>query len=113
MGPAFAMLQGAKMTAANHTTSHSKSEVAVTPPPSVSCLLQAEICREQARDAARLKRFRAAFGLFSTAAALCRHVASVVENDEGTRRLAAEQLHQIDLEMATYAEYARAAKAHA
>ncbi|RYG59331.1 hypothetical protein EON80_25840 [bacterium] len=96
------------MKAAKHNTSHNKSEVVATLPPSVSCLLQAEICREQARDAARMKRFRAAFGLFSTAANLCRHVASVAENDENTRFVAAERLQQIDIEMAMYAELARA-----
>jgi hypothetical protein len=101
------------MTAVNPTSSHSKSKVEASLPPSVSCLLQAEICREQARDAARLKRFRAAFGLFSTAAALCRHVASVAENDENTRLIAAERLQQIDIEMATYAEFARASKLRA
>ncbi|HEX8463374.1 MAG TPA: hypothetical protein VF627_02040 [Abditibacterium sp.] len=78
----------------------------------MSCLQQAEICREQARDAARLKRFHAAFGLFSTAAALCRHVFTTKEADEITKNLATERLHQIDIEMATYAELARSFKAH-
>lgn len=78
----------------------------------LSCLLQAEICREQARDAARLKRFRAAFGLFSTAATLCRHVFSTKDADETTRALATERLQQIDIEMATYAELARTLERH-
>lgn len=70
----------------------------------LSFLEQAEVCREQARDAARLKRFRAALGLFSTAAALCRRVKAEPNTDEATLLLADERLHQIDLESATYTE---------
>ena len=107
-GPTFATLGSATMTATKHLSRTTKAPVEVSLQPWVSVLQQAEICREQARDAARLKRFRAAFGLFSTAAALCRHVFTLKENDENTKNLAAECLHQIDIEMATYAELARA-----
>ena len=69
----------------------------------LSSLEQAEICREQARDAARLRRFKAAFGLFSTAAALCRHaLASGADADQATACL-----RSIDSEMAAYSELAR------
>lgn len=73
-------------------------------PVPLSFLEQAEVCREQARDAVRLKRFRAALGLFSTAAALCRRVKTTQEADEATRLLADERLQQIDIETATYTE---------
>jgi hypothetical protein len=98
------------MTATKSLSPHAKSEIEAPLQPSVSCLYQAEICREQARDAVRLKRFRAAFGLFSTAAALCRHAYDLKENDETMRNLAADRLHQIDIEVATYTEFARASK---
>lgn len=84
------------------STPKKEAEAAVSPP--VSCLHQAEICREQARDAARRRRFSAAFGLFMTATVLCRHALSLQEIDEITRSLASEQLMQINLEMATYGE---------
>ncbi|HEX9997770.1 MAG TPA: hypothetical protein VGB45_11545 [Abditibacterium sp.] len=87
-----------------------KKESEATIPPPISCLQQAEICREQARDAARLKRFSAAFGLFMTATGLCRHALSFQEIDEMTRSLACDQIMQIDLEMATYAELFKAKK---
>lgn len=87
----------------------------ITPPPSVvapapepvtlsSFLEQAEICREQAREAARLKRFRSALGLFATASALCRHVVS--NGSDGERSLASERLGSLSLEMATYNDLA-------
>lgn len=71
-----------------------------------SFLEQAEVCREQAREAARLKRFGAALGLFATAATLCRHAATL-ESDARTGFDIADRLRQIDLEAATYAELAR------
>ena len=77
-------------------------------PLSLSFLEQAEVCREQARDAARLKRFRAALGLFRTALNLCRHAEKTGETDD-TRLLAAEKIVQIDVEFAAYAEFARSA----
>lgn len=99
------------MTAAKPHSRRAKSALPPLPDPVHSRLQQAEICREQARDAARLKRFGAAFGLFSTAATLCRHVCCT-ECDETARNLACERLQQIDTEMATYAELARSAARH-
>ncbi len=95
---------------ASSSLRHSKTVSApVEPTPLfVSFLEQAEVCREQARDAARLKRYRAALGLFSTAAALCKHARSMDSCDECTRELARERLEQIDMEAATYVELARA-----
>lgn len=71
-------------------------------------LEQAEVCREQARDAARLKRFRSALGLFATACALCRHVES--KGDEAQIALAQERLLSLSVESTTYGELARAAR---
>lgn len=68
-------------------------------------LEQAEVCREQAREAAHLKRFRSALGLFSTASVLCRHVA--MHGSESERALANEFLGALALEMATYSDLAR------
>ncbi len=72
------------------------------------CLWQAEICCEQARAAARLKRLHAACGLFATAQSLLtRAIASsgdaCVEACEDAR----EKLKNIASEMATYADLAR------
>ena len=68
-------------------------------------LEQAEVCREQAREAARLKRFRSALGLFATASALCRHVAT---NGTATEReRASDCLSSLALEMTTYNGLAR------
>lgn len=100
------------MTAAKSSSRRTKMAPPPLPDLGQSCLQQAEICREQARDAARLKRFGAAFGLFSTAATLCRHVFGIEQIDEPTRSLASERLHQIDIEIATYAELARSAGRH-
>ena len=76
-----------------------------------SFLEQAEVCREQARDAANLKRFHAALGLFATAATLCRH-AVTLENDAGATLLIHERLQQIELEAASYYELARSRESH-
>ncbi len=100
------------MTASKTLSRRAKVVVPALPDPCQSCLQQAEICREQARDAARLKRFRAAFGLFTTAATLCRHVFAGKETDEPTKLIANECLRQIDIEMATYAELARISERH-
>lgn len=77
-------------------------------PPLSLLLEQAEVCREQAREAARLKRFRSALGLFATASALCRHVES--KGDEAQTALAQERLQSLSLESATYGELARGAR---
>lgn len=100
------------MTAAKISSRRAKSASLPLPDLGQSCLQQAEICREQARDAARLKRFGAAFGLFTTAATLCRHVFGREQTDPSTRDLAKERLRQIDIEMATYAELARSSGKH-
>jgi hypothetical protein len=75
--------------------------------PASSFLEQAEVCCEQARDAARIKRFRAAIGLFLTAANLCRHARNAAIADHDVLDLANERLEQIDIEMATYTELAK------
>ena len=67
-------------------------------------LEQAEVCREQAHNAARLKRYKAACGLFSTAIALC-HRAIELGGEACTE--AKDALHQMQMEMATYVELAR------
>jgi len=69
-----------------------------------SCLQQAEVCREQARDAVRLKRWKAAYGLFTTAIALCNRAATI-GGDACTE--AKDALRQMQIEMATYGELAR------
>jgi hypothetical protein len=69
-----------------------------------SYLMQAEVCREQARDAVRLKRWKAAYGLFTTAIALCNRAATM-GGDACTE--AKEVLRQMQTEMAMYSELAR------
>lgn len=73
--------------------------------PLFTFLEQAEVCREQAREAARLNRFRSALGLFATASALCRHVES--NGDTALIALAQERLQSLSLESTTYGELAR------
>ena len=68
------------------------------------CMEQVEICSEQARAAARLKRFRAACGLFGTARELCRHAIAI--GDSATTD-ALDRLCQIEDELAAYSELAR------
>jgi len=68
-------------------------------------LEQADVCCEQAREAARLKRFRSALGLFATASALCRHVEC--NGDETQIALAKQRLRELSHESATYGELAR------
>ena len=73
-------------------------------PPDESCLEQANICCEQARTAARLKRYTAARGLFVTAIALCHRAIAL----NGTARPQAEIcLGQLHNEMSAYSELAR------
>lgn len=73
---------------------------------SLSTILeQAEVCREQAREAGRLKRLRSALGLFATANALCRHVEA--QGTESEQRLATERLASLAIELAAYGELAR------
>lgn len=71
-----------------------------------SFLEQAEVCREQARDAANMKRFHAALGLFATAATLCRH-AITLEIDVSASLSIKERLQQIEVEAASYYELSR------
>lgn len=67
-------------------------------------LEQAEICREQAHDAVRLKRFKAACGLLSTAIALCNRAINM--GGESCTD-AKDTLRQMQIELATYNELAR------
>lgn len=78
------------------------------PSPLSRLLEEAEVCCEQAREAGRLKRFRSALGLFATANALCRHVAS--NGDEAQIALAKERLQGLAHESAIYGELARGAR---
>ena len=93
------------------------------------CLQQAEICRTQAQEAARMKRFKAARGLFATAIALCQSALSACaarnkerkseialdasENLSGDAILEGDDaaiqayLQQLNIEMATYSDLAR------
>ncbi len=64
---------------------------------------EAEICCEQARLAARARRFRAARGLFSTATALYQRA---LLQDGVCYESIVRRLKQIELEVATYAELA-------
>lgn len=65
---------------------------------------EAEICCEQARSAARLKRFDAACGLFATAQAL---LTRVVQAGGELRNEASERLAGVSAEMSAYRELAR------
>ena len=67
-------------------------------------LEQAEVCREQAHNAVRLKRFKAACGLFTTAIALCNR--AVTMGGEACTD-AKDALRQMQMELATYSEFAR------
>lgn len=71
------------------------------------CLEQVEICCEQARDAARFKRFLAAAGLFSTAVALCRRALSSTRINDASRSTLKECVDRISGEMAAHAQLAR------
>ena len=65
---------------------------------------QAELCCEEARAAARLRRFEAACGLFSTAQSLLQRIA---ETGGEWRSEACERLRGVSFEMAAYRELAR------
>ncbi|MDF2439890.1 MAG: hypothetical protein JWN98_874 [Abditibacteriota bacterium] len=75
------------------------------------CLEQAEICREQARAAARLKRFKAARGLFATAINLCQRALGLKTHEPSPSAdhtdEAQEYLRQLTMEMSTYSELAK------
>lgn len=74
------------------------------------CLWQAEICCEQAREAARLKRLHAACGLFATAQSLLkRAIASSGDLCAEACEDAREKLKNITSEMATYSDLAKSA----
>lgn len=68
------------------------------------CLAQADICREQAREAANMHRFKAAAGLFATAQSLCQR-AIVLHN--GPAPEAHERLSQLTVEMQMYRDLAK------
>ena len=67
-------------------------------------LEQAEVCREQAHDAVRLKRWKAATGLFATAVSLC---GRAVQTGGEECKEASDALRQMQVEMTTYDELAR------
>ena len=67
------------------------------------CLDQADICREQACEAARLQRFTAALGLFSTATCLYQRADAL---DGAARPEARERLSQLNVEISAYTELA-------
>ena len=68
---------------------------------------QAEVCREQASEAARLQRFSAAWGLFDTAIALCINAISVGGEKAND---ASDILRGIRNEQAAYSELAKSLK---
>jgi hypothetical protein len=65
---------------------------------------EAEICCEHARIAGRQRRYRAAIGLFTTAATLYRHAGAI---DGVSYPAIEERLRHIDTEMSAYSELAR------
>jgi hypothetical protein len=68
------------------------------------CVSQAEICCEHARLAGRQRRYKAAYGLFSTALALYKRATMM----EGVSYLALEsRLRDVETEMAAYSELAK------
>ena len=97
----------ASVAAKTNSKASSAPQKSAEKPVAQLVLEQVEVCREQAREAARLKRFCAALGLFATAASLCRH-AQTIETDAPTAYLIGDHLRQIDLEAAAYFELARA-----
>lgn len=90
------------------TKNEKSADKTTTDPASIasykSYLQQAEVCREQAHDAVRLKRWKAATGLFATAVALCNR-AVTLGGDACIE--AKESLRQMQSEMAAYSELAR------
>lgn len=67
---------------------------------------EVEICCEEARSAARLKRFDSAFGLFATAQVL---LENAIQTGGEWRAEACERLQNVSCEMAAYRELARSA----
>ena len=67
-------------------------------------LEEAEICCEHARIAGRQRRYRAAIGLFNTAATLYRHAGTI---DGVSYPAIEERLRHIDNEMSAFSELAR------
>jgi hypothetical protein len=67
-------------------------------------LEQAGVCCEQARQAATMRRMRAACGLFGTAIALYRHIlqTGAARIDEPMRQQIEENLRQVEQEVALY-----------
>ncbi len=81
-----------------------------------ACLVQARICREQAQEAARLKRFQAAVGLFQTAISLCQRAMTLRKAppplepcapEAASDGEAREYLQVLAVEMSAYDELAR------
>jgi hypothetical protein len=65
---------------------------------------QAETCCEQARIAGRQRRYKAAYGLFSTALALYKRATLL----DGVSYVALEsRVHEVENEMAVYSELAK------
>ena len=119
VAPAATKLKAPKRAAKKRA---SKMPASVNEMQCCECLQQAEICREQAQEAARMKRFKAARGLFATAIALCQSALSacaarnkerapdaapvnVTENPDDAAIQA--YLQQLNIEMATYSDLAR------
>jgi hypothetical protein len=67
-------------------------------------LEQAGVCCEQARQAASMRRMRAACGLFGTAIALYRHMlqTNAAVMDDAMRQLIEENLQHVEQEVALY-----------
>jgi hypothetical protein len=92
----------------NNTFSYRESSSASTRAEESStfseCVAQAEICCEHARIAGRQRRYKAAYGLFSTALALYKRATM----QEGVSYLALEtRLRDVENEMAAYSELAK------
>jgi hypothetical protein len=113
---------GIPKTVTPRTTRKKRRKVAMTPAEEPrdefhECLHQAEICREQAQEAARLKRFKAARGLFQTAIALCQramglrrstlHSSGPAEASAPPEDGLSSYLQVLTVEMTTYADLAR------
>jgi hypothetical protein len=89
-----------------HTNLQNSAAVSSECPNCHEYMQQAEICCEQARAAAQLKRLKAACGLFATAQALLTRAVSLGGDACSEAR---ERLNSISAEMATYCELAKSA----
>ncbi|MBV9468206.1 MAG: hypothetical protein JO316_03010 [Abitibacteriaceae bacterium] len=69
-----------------------------------ACLEQAELCCEQARQAARARRFKAACGLFTTASDLYRRALNL---DSASYPAVENRLRAIEVEINTNTELAK------